>query len=147
MRLWTLHPRYLDPQGLVALWREALLARAVLRDETRGYKHHPQLERFRQHDAPVAAIDAYLAAAFEESVARGYSFDPSKIGDVKAVTTIATTSGQVEFEWRHLSAKLALRNPLLYQRWRNTAQPESHPLFVILPGPIEPWERGQRPAG
>ena len=37
MRLWTLHPKYLDPQGLVALWREALLARAVLQGKTRGY--------------------------------------------------------------------------------------------------------------
>ena len=26
MRLWTLHPKYLDAAGLVALWREALLA-------------------------------------------------------------------------------------------------------------------------
>jgi hypothetical protein len=43
MRLWSLHPQYLDPQGLVALWREALLAQAVLRGKTRGYKHHPQL--------------------------------------------------------------------------------------------------------
>jgi hypothetical protein len=26
MRIWTVHPRYLDPKGLVAAWREALLA-------------------------------------------------------------------------------------------------------------------------
>jgi len=25
MRLWTLHPKYLDARGLVALWREGLL--------------------------------------------------------------------------------------------------------------------------
>ena len=31
MRLWSLHPCYLDPAGLVAVWREGLLARAVLR--------------------------------------------------------------------------------------------------------------------
>ncbi|HEU5178767.1 MAG TPA: pyrimidine dimer DNA glycosylase/endonuclease V, partial [Burkholderiales bacterium] len=31
MRLWSLHPKYLDARGLVALWREALLAQAVLR--------------------------------------------------------------------------------------------------------------------
>ncbi len=34
MRLWTLHPKYLDPRGLVALWREALFAQAVLRGWT-----------------------------------------------------------------------------------------------------------------
>ena len=43
MRLWSIHPRYLDSMGLVALWREALLAQAVLRGETKGYKFHPQL--------------------------------------------------------------------------------------------------------
>lgn len=30
MRLWSLHPSYLDAVGLVALWREGLLARKVL---------------------------------------------------------------------------------------------------------------------
>ncbi len=36
MRIWTLHPQYLDRQGLVALWREGLLAQEVLRGQTRG---------------------------------------------------------------------------------------------------------------
>ena len=70
MRLWTLHPRYLDPQGLVALWREALLARAVLRGEIRGYRHHPQLDRFRAQAAPVSALNAYLARPRGSAVAR-----------------------------------------------------------------------------
>lgn len=43
MRLWSLHPQYLDAKGLVALWREGLLAQAVLAGQTRGYKRHPQL--------------------------------------------------------------------------------------------------------
>ena len=60
MRLWTLHPKYLDAQGLVALWREGLLARAVLRGMTKGYRHHPQLQRFRAHASPRAAINLYL---------------------------------------------------------------------------------------
>ena len=75
MRLWTLHPRYLDPQGLVALWREGLLARAVLAGQTRGYRHHPQLRRFQAQAAPLAAIDAYLLAVHQEASARGYNFD------------------------------------------------------------------------
>ncbi|HKX52383.1 MAG TPA: pyrimidine dimer DNA glycosylase/endonuclease V [Nitrosospira sp.] len=37
MRLWTLHPRYLDTKGLVAAWREALLAQKVLSGLTSGY--------------------------------------------------------------------------------------------------------------
>ena len=76
MRLWTLHPRYLDSQGLVALWREALLARAVLRGRTRGYRHHPQLNRFRGAPNPVTCLNAYLRIVYDESVRRGYSFDP-----------------------------------------------------------------------
>ena len=53
MRLWSLDPAHLDRQGLVACWREALLAQAVLAGRTRGYRHHPQLERFRVVPGPV----------------------------------------------------------------------------------------------
>ena len=60
MRLWSIHPKYLDRQGLIALWREALLAQAVLSGKTRGYRNHPQLERFRNHPAPLSAISLYL---------------------------------------------------------------------------------------
>src|SRR5690349_18012947 len=88
MRLWTLHPRHLDRQGLLALWREGLLARAVLRGQTRGYRHHPQLERFRAHATPELAIDAYLAAVHEEAVARGYAFDRGKLGPPGRTTAI-----------------------------------------------------------
>src|SRR4030095_10972843 len=98
MRLWTLHPRYLDSQGLVALWREALLAKAVLRGETRGYRHHPQLARFRAPASPRAAIHASLAAVHAEATARGYAFDHRKIGPRRRVPPIAATSGQVAYE-------------------------------------------------
>ena len=71
MRLWLLHPRHLDPQGLVALWREGLLARHVLHGPTRGYRNHPQLDRFKAHPQPRRAIDAYLAVVQEDASARG----------------------------------------------------------------------------
>jgi hypothetical protein len=45
MRLWSVHPKYLDARGLVALWREGLLAQAVLRGRTSGYVRHPQLRK------------------------------------------------------------------------------------------------------
>jgi hypothetical protein len=38
MQLWTLHPKHLDVRGLVALWREALLAQKILCGATRGYR-------------------------------------------------------------------------------------------------------------
>ncbi len=141
MRLWSLHPRYLDPQGLVALWREALLARAVLRGETRGYRHHPQLARFHSQSAPRSAINAYLAAVHAEALARGYSFDRSKAGPVRASQPIPVTTGQLAYEWRHLLRKLALRNPAVYRRWRSVASPQCHPSFRPRPGAVEPWER------
>lgn len=142
MRLWSLHPRYLDPQGLVALWREALLARAVLRGETRGYLHHPQLERFRAHPHPRLAINAYLAAVHAEAMRRGYRFDRGKLGLVRAVEGIAVATGQLEFEREHLRQKLERRNPALLAALDTGDRLETHPLFRRCPGNLpEAWER------
>lgn len=140
MRLWTLHPKYLDRQGLLALWREGLLARAVLHGQTRGYRHHPQLERFRGHASPELAIDAYLATVHEEAGARGYLFDRGKLGAIHAVNGIDATAGQLAYEWQHLLRKLAVRDPALAERWQHEP-PACHPLFVMAPGPVAPWER------
>ena len=111
MRLWSLHPRHLDPQGLVALWREGLLARHVLHGLTRGYRNHPQLDRFKAHPQPRRAIDAYLAVVQEDASARGYNFDRSKLGRIHRVAAIAVERGQLEHERMHLLAKLVLRSP------------------------------------
>jgi hypothetical protein len=141
MRLWTIHPKYLDSQGLVAVWREALLARAVLRGKTRGYRHHPQLQRFRAHPLPRYAINAYLAAIHSEATARGYAFDKRKIGPLRSVQPIAATTGQISYEWQHLLAKLSVRNRALRQQWRTVRVPLCHPLFTPVRGLTEPWER------
>lgn len=143
MRLWTLHPKYLDPQGLVALWREALLARAVLRSKSRGYRHHPQLLRFQDHPAPRSAINAYLGWILLEAESRGYSFDRTKVGPVRRSVRIRSTSGQVLYEWQHLLRKLRARNPVLHRKWRGVTSPDPHPLFTVVPGPVESWERRQ----
>ena len=141
MRLWSLHPRHLDPKGLVALWREGLLARAVLRGETRGYRQHPQLWRFQSARDPQAAIDAYLAAVLAEADARGYSFDRRKIAVVATSERIACSDGQLACEWQHLGRKLQVRSPVWHQRWLTADRPDPHPLLVIGAGPVEPWER------
>ena len=146
MRLWSLHPRYLDPQGLVALWREALLARAVLGGNTRGYRSHPQLERFRSHATPRSAISSYLLGVHAEAEARGYSFDRAKIGPGRIRLPVFVTADQVEHEWQHLLGKLEGRNPALYRRWRDVVAPECHPLFLVRPGPVESWERARQDA-
>jgi len=144
MRLWTLNPKYLDPAGLVALWREGLLARAVLRGETKGYRHHPQLLRFQSHPAPRTAINAYLAAVLVEAESRGYSFDATKVGPVRGAIRLRVTAGQVEYEWQHLLNKLARRNPAVHRQWIRTRSPEPHPIFRIVAGDVESWERVQR---
>ena len=141
MRLWTLHPQYLDARGLVALWREALLAKAVLCGKTRGYRHHPQLMRFREHPSPRAAINAYLAAVHAEATARGYAFDCRKIGPVRTRAPIAATKGQIDHERRHLMRKLAERNAALHRRWKSAKAMKIHPLFRRVRGPVADWER------
>jgi hypothetical protein len=141
MRLWSLHPRYLDPQGLVALWREALLAKAVLRGETRGYRQHPQLQRFKEHPQPRRAINAYLAAVHDEATQRGYRFDRSKLGPTRAVPAIAVSAGQLAHEWQHLRHKLAMRSPAVLAQWTDVAVPDCHPLFRPTSGPVASWER------
>lgn len=141
MRLWSLHPKYLDPTGLVALWREALLAQKVLAGKTRGYQAHPQLARFRAQTAPLSAIGAYLFAVADEALMRGYAFDRTKIVAARSHPPIVVTTGQVNYEWRHLMDKLARRNPTYCQRWQGAHLPQCHPLFALCEGPLEAWER------
>ena len=140
MRLWTLHPRYLDAQGLVAAWREALLAQKVLAGGTRGYTRHPQLTRFRAQPEPVAAVAAFLTGLAEEATARGYHFDASKITRPPMTGQIEETRGQLLYELEHLRAKLRARSPEIFHRHRDVKQPEPHPLFRIVPGKIREWE-------
>ena len=141
MRLWTIHPRYLDARGLVALWREALLARAVLRRQTRGYRFHPQLARFRAASNPVTCVNAYLRAVYDEAVTRGYRFDRSKLGRGAARGRIAATTGQLAYEWAHLKRKLKTRDGRRYRALATIRRPSAHPLFVVRTGPVAVWER------
>jgi hypothetical protein len=141
MRLWSLHPKYLDPCGLLALWREGLLARAVLRGETRGYQHHPQLARFRAQAAPRRTIDAYLHTICDEADLRGYHFDRRKLGPRCRIPAIRVTRGQLAYEWRHLQRKLARRSPATQRQWAKIVCPHCHPLLRRRAGGIEPWER------
>ena len=143
MRVWSLHPKYLDPQGLVALWRESLLARAVLKGETKGYRQHPQLLRFQQHADPLGAMECYLQAVYAEAVARGYRFDASKVqaGSLSAIARMTVTEGQLAYEWAHLLRKLSARSPAVYEQWAGVVTPECHPLFVPVAGEVEAWEK------
>jgi hypothetical protein len=140
MRIWTLHPKYLDSRGLVALWREALLAQAVLAGRTRGYTQHPQLIRFRNTASPTESISVYLQTVHAEASHRAYRFDAAKIDFGGQVAPIAATQGQLDYEWAHLKAKLAVRAPSWLADFELLSTPDHHPLFDIVAGPISAWE-------
>ena len=145
MRLWSIHPKYLDPQGLVACWREALLARAVLRNETRGYRNHPQIERFRAAENPLASLEVYLWVLWEEGTRRGYRFDADKLGERLPIECLPVTDGQLAHELAHLRAKLVQRSPAWHEKLVEVTLPDAHPLFDVVSGDVEPWERLQAP--
>lgn len=139
MRIWSLHPEYLDPKGLVALWRETLLAKKVLENNTKGYKNHPQLIRFKAASNPLKAINQYLSFIYEEAKLRDYNFDKDKIDWNFSLVKINVTEGQMQYEILHLKRKLTERDP---QRLMNLEGVTIHPnpIFTIVPGEIEPWE-------
>lgn len=140
MRLWSVHPKYLDTKGLIACWREGLLARKVLLGETRGYRNHPQLIRFRNSNNPVGSIDAYLSEILAEAESRGYRFDATKINPPARIDKIAVTSGQIEYETMHLKQKLASRDIKAYIRLKDVHEIAPNNIFVVYPGEIEKWE-------
>lgn len=141
MRLWSIAPQYLDTKGLLALWREGLLAQHVLLGLTKGYRNHPQLARFRAAEDPVLAIGSYLAEVVNEADRRGYRFDRSKIVKQGDCPQIDVTLGQLEYEWRHLLAKLRARSIEQYDRVCGHTVPAAHPIFRLVPGDVEEWER------
>ena len=142
MRIWSLHPSYLDRQGLLACWRETLLAQAVLAGKTRGYRNHSQLLRFRQEQEPVRVIGSYLSGVAAEAADRGYSFNAALILDPSGdVEPMDVSIGQLDYEWSHLSTKLEVRDPERLATFASINQPRAHPLFVVSPGPVADWER------
>ena len=140
MRLWTVHPKYLDARGLVALWRETLLAQKVLQGKTKGYRNHPQLIRFKEQTDPVGAVATYLRAIHQEATRRGYNFDSTKIAAGQS-RRMKCSRGQLLFEWEHLQRKLELRDPQSHAQIKQFGCPEPHPLFTIVEGDVETWER------
>ena len=141
MRIWSLHPKYLDAKGLVALWREALLAKNVLAGKTKGYKNHPQLNRFKTAQKPIGVINFYLKSVWLEAAERNYNFDKSKFVEINDIEQINVTTGQLNFEKNHLLKKLHLRDLIKYNSFVGLVDYERHSLFNLIDGEIEPWEK------
>lgn len=140
MRLWSLHPENLDVKGLVALWREALLAKKVLEGNTKGYKNHPQLIRFNREHDPAACINTYLTAVYDEALRRGYRFSAEKIGQRRWSGKIKVTTGQVEYETKHLLRKLKVRDRDRHEKLKSLKELRLNPLFEVTSGEVEEWE-------
>ncbi len=143
MRLWSLHPKYLDRAGLTAVWREALLAQAVLAGRTKGYRRHPQLARFREHPTPGRAIAAYLQGVWLEANARGYRFDRGKFRTFVGIRRTTVSRGQLDFEFEHLRRKLKSRDPVWLENFSRYGRIQAHPLFRVVKGGVAGWERAQ----
>jgi len=142
MRLWSLSPKYLDRQGLLAVWREGLLAKKVLEGKTKGYKNHPQLDRFKESKGALVYIDSYLFGIYQEAEKRGYKFSVEKIKNLKILNKkIKVNSGQMAYEFSHLLNKLKVRDYKRYIEIKNIEQPEVHSLFRVINGDIENWEK------
>lgn len=145
MRLWSLHPEYLDTKGLIALWREGLLAKKVLEGKTKGYTNHPQLIRFKKYKYPLKLINAYLYHVYLEAKKRGYNFDKGKIRQYKLIREVPVTTGQIRFEFLHLKKKLKKRDRERYESllWlKKDSELKLNPVFYRINGHIEDWERG-----
>ena len=143
MRLWTINFKYLDAKGLVALWREALLAKNVLAGLTKGYKNHPQLDRFYAHENALEAVNAYLAEVYEEGRTRGYKFDAAKVGefDARNLAKISVAHSQIEYKFAFLQKKLKSRDRVVYERNLSVKNIEIAGIFEEVTGGIEPWEK------
>jgi len=157
MRLWSIHPSYLDAKGLVACWSETLLAQEVLKGNTKSYKNHPQLKRFKESNNPIPQLKAYLRMIWEEGNKRGYKFNFYKIGLTEGCLApllkeqLTVTKGQLEYEFLHLQRKLFVRD--IKKRIENESKewvkdgellihnilPNS--IFKIIDGPVESWEK------
>lgn len=140
MRIWSLHPKYLETKGLVALWRETLLAKHVLEGKTKGYKNHPQLERFKKSKNPLETINQYLSVVYFEALAREYNFDKTKIDWNFKNVKLTVTKKQVDYEMTHLLNKLKIRDSEKYKALKKIKTIETHSLFKVIDGEIENWE-------
>ncbi len=140
MRIWSIHPKYLDTKGLVALWRETLLAKHVLEGKTKGYRNHPQLNRFKRADKPIDSINQYLATVYNEALTRNYKFDKEKIDWNFEPSVMCVTTGQIKYEIAHLLSKLKIRDKDKFERLTNLEKIDQHPIFKIVKGDIEDWE-------
>jgi hypothetical protein len=157
VRLWSIHPEYLDRMGLLGLWREALLAQQVLHGETENYKNHSHMQRFYalpKEDAMQYMSD-YLFFVWQEGKLRGYKLNVNHIKDPRNGGSL---SGSPRKLFTVSSGQLALEYQILCMRTRNRDHkhflgledkypshrmwvPKPNPVFTLIHGRKEEWEK------
>lgn len=143
MRLWSIHPRYLDRQGLTALWREGLGALTSIKPG-KGYHNHPQLDRFKKSNHQELLLQYYMRKVLWEAEARGYKFDASKLKPLRIPSSreqIPVTRGQIEFEMKHLYKKMKERSIPQFSKNIKPKNVILNDCFYMIEGDIEPWEK------
>ena len=141
MRLWSIHPRYLDPPGLGGLWREALLAQGIVIGRTTAYRNHPQARRVLEQPDPWGAIHDYLVGVWEEGDRRGYDYKRSRILPHAGSHPMTVPRGQLEYEAALLRLKLEARNPAYLDDLPRPECVPPHPSILVVEGGIAWWER------
>jgi Pyrimidine dimer DNA glycosylase len=148
MRLWSFDPSCLDQRGLCGLWREVLVGlRAFEKGPGAPWYNHPQLTRFKQHPNGLGVLAEYAEYVLNEGHKRGYKFnarhlDPYlELYDVNFTGAIQVTEGQFGYEIEHFMRKLAIREPIRYTNYLNEPKFSPHPIFTIVDGDIESWEK------
>jgi len=134
--------RFIDSKGLVAVWREGLLAKKVLEGKTKGYTNHPQLNRFKKTKDPIKSINRFLSIIYFEASVRNYHFDESKIDiTTNILSLIPVTAQQAQYEFELLKYKLQKRDVIKYSQIVKIDHIDLNPLFHIINGTIEDWEK------
>lgn len=143
MRLWSFHPKYLNKKYLGAVWYEGI-TKAQSGLQGGGYKNHSGLQRFKSTNTPPMMLLAqYLHTIWWESLVRNYSYDSSKIiGPLPVkLVKLTVTRGQLDYEWRHYLGKIEKNDPDWHTRLKGILVPQLHPMFYVIEGDIEDWER------
>lgn len=159
MRLWTIHPSFLDQKGLCGLWRETLVGlKALEKGPGAPWYNHPQLARFKVYPNGLAMLAEYAEHVLDEGHKRGYNFNTAllepylELYEMNFDGCIMVTKGQFDYEVEHFIRKLASRDEMRYQLYMEKMGPRSlyqpkievfvpNPVFRIVDGPIEVWEK------
>jgi hypothetical protein len=160
MRLWSFHPRYLDNIGLSRAINESISGYKALEDWQRdqkqivplhdneyppSWKNHSQLVRFKIDDGDKhlqdyidVVLSCYVDRKLKSYNSKTIRFMTAHLYHLRQLTV---TNEQLLYEWQHYLKKIQKRSPKLYEEYILINTPIAHPLFKVVSGEIESWEK------